>query len=164
MLNRVLKIWMDFLTTGLMCWSTFSYHQNHQTSRSILVDDLLHPYTMPLNKVLLPKNITWIIYGGKCKDELFVKILLITQPKKLSFGWTLEWSQFSKQIRPDSSQQWLVTNHKSQSNSQQSHLYTAWVMTKSAKGSGGTALFTVLFEVGQSDHTVNNGLYYREGA
>ena len=41
---------MDFWTTRLVQWSTISWNLNHQTSRSILVDDLLHPYTMPLNK------------------------------------------------------------------------------------------------------------------
>ena len=48
LLIRVLKIRMNFWTTGLVQWSTLSDNQNHQTSRSILVDGLVHPHTMKL--------------------------------------------------------------------------------------------------------------------
>ena len=60
--------------------------------------------------------------------------------------------------------QWLATNHTPQSTSHQSHVYSAWVMTRSTKGCGETNLFTIteLFEVGWADHTDTKGLYYKE--
>ena len=48
LLNRVLKTRMDFWTIGLVQWSTITENQNHQTFRSILVDGLVHLYTIRL--------------------------------------------------------------------------------------------------------------------
>ena len=77
--------------------------------------------------------------------------------------WRFAPLQLTEQARPQSIHQSLVTNHKEQSTSHQSHAYSAWVTTRSAKGCGATALFTGPFEVGWADHTENKGLYYRQG-
>ena len=95
LLIRVLKIRMNFWTTGLVQWSTISDNQNHQTSRSLLVDGLVHPYTMKLFSTFwqLPVNIlatfcsqdclkwdkltihiTKCCISGKGKDDNFVQI------------------------------------------------------------------------------------------
>ena len=63
LLSWVLKIRIDFWTTGLTQWSTISENQIHQTSRSILRDGLIHPYTRNLCNNFL--TIFWNFFGNR---------------------------------------------------------------------------------------------------